>query len=554
MESSGHNPLLSEGLGALDEARWADAKAAFEEALAERITPDALDGLARSLWWIGDTDAAVTTRTRAYTYFKREGRVDEASRAAVWLALEYSTTPGREALARGWLARAERLADDPGSVAFGWLALTRSTLEVDPLRMASHAEEALAVGRDHDDASLEIRALARAGLALVLSGRTEEGMARLDEAMTAAAAGESEHPEIFAETCCDMVSACEATLDMRRLEQWGQVAERFLDMRPHPDLLGFCGSCCASVLAARGDLTGAEQWLTWTINSLEGAGHESRCVDPRAKLAELRLGQGRVEEARRLLAGIEARPEATRVTMALYVMNGELGAASSLLHRRLAKIGVASTAAIPILAMLVPIQIERGDLAGAGRSAERIDELATQSGQAQHRAEADVARGRFALAKGATPDAARALFSAVEAYDHLGMPIHAARTRLYLAETLADSDPETAIAEARAASSRLDEAGITADADRADSLIRSLGGRGRVGPKQAGLLTRREQEVLSLIAEGLTNAEIAERLFISVKTAGNHVSHVLTKLNLRSRTEAAAFAHQNRSGVVLSPL
>jgi DNA-binding NarL/FixJ family response regulator len=56
------------------------------------------------------------------------------------------------------------------------------------------------------------------------------------------------------------------------------------------------------------------------------------------------------------------------------------------------------------------------------------------------------------------------------------------------------------------------------------------------------VLSRREQEVLGLVTEGLSNAEIAERLFISVKTAGNHVSNILTKLGVRSRTEATAYA------------
>ena len=63
--------------------------------------------------------------------------------------------------------------------------------------------------------------------------------------------------------------------------------------------------------------------------------------------------------------------------------------------------------------------------------------------------------------------------------------------------------------------------------------------------RDLGVLTRREQEVLRLVAQGQSNAEIAARLFISTKTAGNHVSSILTKLGLRSRTEAAAFALLN---------
>jgi DNA-binding NarL/FixJ family response regulator len=52
-------------------------------------------------------------------------------------------------------------------------------------------------------------------------------------------------------------------------------------------------------------------------------------------------------------------------------------------------------------------------------------------------------------------------------------------------------------------------------------------------------LTPREQQVLALVAEGLTNGQIAERLFISAKTASVHVSAILRKLGVSTRTEAA---------------
>ncbi|MGH2794183.1 MAG: LuxR C-terminal-related transcriptional regulator, partial [Actinomycetota bacterium] len=99
-----------------------------------------------------------------------------------------------------------------------------------------------------------------------------------------------------------------------------------------------------------------------------------------------------------------------------------------------------------------------------------------------------------------------------------------------------------AMIEAQAALSAFEQLGATHEADIAAAAMRELGGSARTGPKGYGTLSKREEEVLALLAEGLTNAEIAARLYISTKTAGNHVSNILMKLSLRSRAEAAAFA------------
>ncbi|HET8757569.1 MAG TPA: helix-turn-helix transcriptional regulator, partial [Solirubrobacteraceae bacterium] len=146
------------------------------------------------------------------------------------------------------------------------------------------------------------------------------------------------------------------------------------------------------------------------------------------------------------------------------------------------------------------------------------------------------------LAAAGEPDASvAALERALAAFARLGLPWDAARTHLLLAR--AARDRETAVAESRAALDAFERLGAARAADAAAAFLRELGvTAARRGPRHAGVLTRREQEVLALLAEGLSNRELAERLFLTRKTVEHHVRSVLRKLGLRSRAEAAAYA------------
>jgi DNA-binding NarL/FixJ family response regulator len=125
------------------------------------------------------------------------------------------------------------------------------------------------------------------------------------------------------------------------------------------------------------------------------------------------------------------------------------------------------------------------------------------------------------------------------------MPCDAAEARLELARAIAGEAPDVACDEARAALAAFRELGASRAMSAASALLQELGSGGGGRPRVAGELTAREQEVLELIALGMSNAQIARTLVISEKTAGHHVSRILTKLGVSNRTEAARHASRN---------
>ena len=270
-------------------------------------------------------------RERAYAGFRRDGELARAARIALWLSREYALVWGNEAAANGWLGRAERLLADvaPGAER-GWLDLARSERARKPAPAAWLVASALAVALKTGDVDLELRALAQLGLAEVSSGKLEEGLARLDEAMAAATGGEAATLETFADVSCTMMLACERADDGERPKQWAEVFDAFTRKYDHVALLAFCRTCCADVYAANGRIDAAEEELLAALRELEQAGQRARCVHPAARLAEIRVLQGRFEEAEQFLSGFEDEPEAVRAAVALRLARREPQAAAAL--------------------------------------------------------------------------------------------------------------------------------------------------------------------------------------------------------------------------------
>jgi ATP/maltotriose-dependent transcriptional regulator MalT len=535
-----------EGFEALALADWEAARSAFAAAVeAGDESPEVLDGLGRALWWLRDAQGAVVQRERAYAGFRRAGEPARAARIALWLSREYDLVWRNVAAANGWLARAERLLADvaPGAEA-GWLALARSQRVGESAEAVELASRALAVAARVGDADLELRALAQLGLAEVSRGEVDEGLAHLDEAMAAATSGEPTTLETFADVCCTLMQACELAGDDERPRQWSKVFEAFAREYDHVPLLAFCRTCGADVSAANGRIDAAEQELLAALRELTEAGEHARCVHPAARLAEIRVLQGRFAEAEQLLLGFEEEPDAIHSTVALRLAQGENETAAALLERRLRTIGETSLLAVPLLPQLVQARIAVGDIESARSAADQLATIAAGVGRERVDAAAALGRGRLLAATGDL-EAAGALEEAVTLFARAGLPLDSARARLELARVQVTSTPEIAIETAGRARRELESLGADREADVAAALLRSLGAKGRSGPRSHGVLSKREIEVLRLMGEGLSNAEIGGRLFISPKTVEHHVGRIYGKLGLRSRGEAAAYAVRN---------
>lgn len=294
--------------------------------------------------------------------------------------------------------------------------------------------------------------------------------------------------------------------------------------------------------SSRGRWDVAEQELRNALATLQETGHRSRCLPPAARLADLCIQQGRFEEAEALL-GDDHSDETLLARARLALSRDEPDVAARACERYVRRNGGDNLLTAPALVLQADAHLAGGDPAAARALAARLTALSEATGDRR-------TAGRAALVSGlaATDDPAAAAASLEAALDLLaGAPgsLDVSRARLALAATLGASEPEVARNEARAALAGFEAAGAARFADEAAALLRTLGDRSRVGAKGVGDLTDREGEVLRLVANGLTNAESAERLYISTKTAGNHVSNILSKLGVRSRTEAAAYALQH---------
>ena len=539
MEAETADVLLRSGRDALAAGDWERARSAFEKAGELGETAEVLDGLGLAAHYQGRYAQAIELKKRAFAAFRRRGDWAEAAELARWLAFLHGTVHGNMAAANGWMARAERLLEGVDEcAAHGWITLDRAPFTRDTSERERLATAALAIGRRFGDTDLEFDALALLGEVYVASGRLAEGMRLIDEAMAAISGGEVVGVGTIGEIYCRLLSACEHATDVRRAEQWIAAADGLVVWSDF--VAPSCRCHYGGILIAIGRWAEAEEELLAALRAFE-SGYRAERIGPLVRLAELRVRQGRFEEAEHLLEGGEWHPSARRSLAAIALGRGDHALAEDLARLCVEGENPADPACGPLLELLVGIQLARYDVPAARQTLAGLAGLAGGCSDERVRASAELAEGMVLAAEGDERACAQ-LMVAVERFSTLDLPLETARARLALAGALSPSSTAAAVAEARLALSAFGRLGATRDADATAALLRRLGAAGRAWPRGHGGLTRRETEVLSLLAAGLSNAQIAQRLVISRRTAEHHVASILAKLGLRTRTEAAAFA------------
>jgi DNA-binding NarL/FixJ family response regulator len=538
-------------MAALRDGDAAAARRAFELALAEVASGEVLEGLAEALYLEHEYVASAARYERAYSAYRRERQSMAAGRAARTLAWITGNVLGDWAVRSGWLARARTILEEAGEGRreHGWVLIIKAFSEPDARVRESLLREAIAIGRRFGDPDIEFLALAYLGGLFVMTDRVEEGLVLSDEALAALCAGELTELATVDEIFCGLLWACELVNDVPRADQWMRAAAERMNRRNV--VAAFCRAHYGGILTAAG------RWAEAETELVQAARHFDRGMSGRRdaaiiRLADLRLRQGRLEEAGQLLEGLEQHPDVVPTLAALHLARGEVALARDLLERatqggsdeEVPTVG-ASTMLGPLLALLVDVHLEQGNLDDAELTARRLGRIAEAQRGPYLRAIAALAKGQVCVATG-NGDARACLHEALEGFARAQLPMELARTRLEMAHALSGRSPEVAIAEAKAALEDFERLKALRHADAAGALLRSLGAPIRIGPKGIGALTRREAEVLQLIGAGLSNAEIGDRLYISRKTVEHHVGNVLSKLGLRNRAEAAAYVTRQK--------
>jgi ATP/maltotriose-dependent transcriptional regulator MalT len=535
--TTGEADPLAAGRAALDGADWEAARARYEEAVAAEPSGEALEGLSWAAWWQGDLDATFGARERAFRAYRQAGDPCGAARMAMWLASDHFDFRGDDAVAGAWLRRAEDLVDGHGPCSEqGYNLLMAADLALfahaDPATALAKAGEAIDLAKRIPDVGVEVVANAILGSALVARGDVEEGLRRLDACAALAIAEDFDLIVAPGWALCHTVSVCTNVGDFSRAGQWCRALHTWSEKWHGRNFFGSCRTAYGDVLATSGDWGTAEEELSSAMQDMS-ATRPAMAATPAVRLGRLRASQGDLDAARGLFESALPLPTAVLALAELDMEAGDPQAGIDAADRVLRNLGELSVLErFPALELRGRATARAGDARRAAATADELDRDAERLGTPYMRGRSRLVRADVLAAAGDHDGARRAAEDAVDLFGRCSAPYDASRARLVLADALrALGREERAAAETRAAQDVL----ARLRAVRRDDAV----------PEE---LSVRETEILRLVAQGLGDAEIAARLFLSPHTVHRHVANIRAKLRTPSR--AAAVAYAGRHGLL----
>jgi class 3 adenylate cyclase len=462
---------------ALGRHAWREAFDLLSEADRSRpLGPEDLEVLAEAAWWVGQGDATIHARERAFASYRDEGNQARAAFMAIKLAVDYSHRL-EAAVSQGWLSRAQRLLQDlPESVEHGYLrriqGVTLHESGGDREKALEHVRAALDIATRHGDRDLQAMALMDLGRVLASMGRKDEGQPLMDEAMVAAVSGEV-GPFATGVVYCNMIGSCEQLADYRRAGEWTEAARRWCERQSINGFPGVCRVHRAEIMRLRGAWTEAEEEARRACEELGSYNMLDLAGEGFYEVGEIRLRMGDLDAAEEAFRqahelGTEPHPGLDLLLLA----RGKVDAAAAGIRSALEEISDALSR-VHLLPAQVDIAIAAGEADRARASAEELQRIAEEFDTPFLRACAGAAVGAVGLAEGDPEGARSELRRALRHWQSADAPYEAARTRVLLAEAArVAGDGEAALLELGAARSTFERLGAALDLQRVDGLLR----------------------------------------------------------------------------------
>lgn len=540
---------LALGRRAFADWRW---RVAFDRlSAADRdagLEPEDLERLGDAAYLVGDEDSAVAAWTRAHKAFAGRDECLRAARLGFWLSLAL-LLGGKQAQSSGWLSRTQRmLVGREGECSeHGLVLVVRglfSMFKGDAEEARVLFEQATALGERFRNTDLLACSVLSHGQALIQMQRTDEGIRLLDESMVAVTSGQVS-PIMAGVIYCAVIITCERACDLQRAHEWTVALDEWC--RSQPELVAFRGQCLvhrSEVMRFKGDWVAARAESERACELLSDRSRTllGRALYQQGELHRLTGELDRADEAYRRAGeqGFEPQPGVSLLRLAQGKPRAAVASIRRVQNEASSQQGPgAGLQRIKILGPFAEIMLATGELEPARAAADELVVIARKMEVPFVTAVAAHTTGALLLACGDAESALMPLREGWTVWQKLDAPYEAARVRVLIGRAcrqLGDTDTERLHLDA--AAEVFERLGAAPD-------LAGLRGDAPAGGGAVAGLSKRERQVLALVALGKTNHQIADKLGISEHTVARHLSNIFDKLGVNSRTAASAIAFQH---------